>query len=175
MTHSNEALSRLRGITLEDLTAEQMDSVLGPSSISPQIISQFEQASLLADAVAAQRTYCGGVLPIPELGAVETTLINPLESAVIRPSGTEVWDIKNINAQGQGGTATITFSYTDGVSDSVIESSIGVGTVGKRLGDYLNDSTSPPWLITNSLYLKIEETGGAFGVGLFVARQVVGQ
>ena len=57
MTHSNEALSRLRGITLEDLTTEQMSSVLGPSSISPSVISQFEQATLLSAAQSAQKTF----------------------------------------------------------------------------------------------------------------------
>ena len=69
MTHSNEAYSRLRGITLDDLTAEQLNSVLGPSTISPNINGQFEQAQMLADAVTAQRTYCWG-LPVPEQGAV---------------------------------------------------------------------------------------------------------
>jgi len=171
MTHSNEALSRLRGITLENLTTTEMDSVLGPSSISPNINGQLKQAEMLAEAVSAQRTYCGGVLPIPEAGVVAGALVDPLGSSVIQPPGTEIWDIKQIRGVGQGATATAIIAYSDGTSDAIIYGAASFPTGGGRAD--LAAVISAPILLTNSLYLKFTETGGAAGIGLTYAYQVV--
>jgi len=174
MTHNGDALSRFRGILLQDVTIEQLDAVLGPTSLTPATAEQLEQAALIAQAVSAQRTYCpGSALPIPELGQVEGILVEALGTGLIQPSGTEIWDIKHIWAQGAGGTATITFSFTDGTADSDIQVGATVDTAGRKLD--LNESTSSPVYLTNSLYLKVEETAGSYGVALFIARQVVGR
>jgi len=171
MTHSNEAYSRLRGITLEDLTTEQMDSVLGPSSISPNINGQFEQAQMLAGALTAQRTYCGGVLPIPEAGSVTVALIEALGTGLIQPSGTEIWDIKSVRCIGMLGAATAEIVFTDGTEDCILYSASNIPTAGATID--FNDAVSAPMLLTNSLYIKITETGGNYAIQLQVAYQVV--
>jgi len=172
MTHNGDALSRFRGILLQDVTSEQLDAVLGPTSLTPATTDQLEQANLIAQAVSAQRTYCpGSALPIPEAGAVSTVLIDPLGVGVVQPSGTEIWDIKHIHGQGAGGTATSIIAFTDGTTDSIIRTAASFPAVGANAD--LNDFISAPLLLTNSLYLKFTETGGAFGIGLTVAYQVV--
>jgi len=165
MTHSNEALSRLRGITLEDLTTEQMSSVLGPSSISPAVVSQFEQANLLRDAITAQRCYSYG-LPIPEEGAVAVISIDPGSITFVQPSGTELWEIAAMQGFGVPGSADLQFSYTDGTSD-VEWALVTVIAAGTKVD--MNHLTPAQIRINNSLYFKIEETSGLNAATLFIA------
>jgi hypothetical protein len=171
MTHNGDALSRFRGVLLQDVTSEQLDAVLGPTSLTPATTDQLEQANLIAQAVSAQRTYCpGSALPIPEAGAVGTDLVDPLGSAVIQPPGTEIWDMKHIRGVGAGATATATIAFSDGTTDAVIYPAASFPTAGANVD--LNTQISAPVLLTNSLYLKFDETGGV-GVGLTFAYQVV--
>jgi hypothetical protein len=160
MTHSNEALSRLRGITLEDLTSEQMDSVLGPSSISPNINGQLEQAQSLANAVSAQRTYCGGVLPIPELGAVgQTDDIAAAGTGTIQPPGTELWQITGMMGTGLVGSAVIDVMWFDGTRFVTMVSQQTMTTAGAMID--INEKVSAPFILSNSLYLAISSASNA--------------
>jgi len=170
MTHSNEALSRLRGITLEDLTVEQMDSVLGPSSISPNINGQFEQAQLLAGAMAAQRCYAWG-LPIPDKSTITSQAVAAGEMVTIRPEGTEIWDIKAIRGFGVGGDATTTMSYADGAIALNLRVDDTVPAAGFLYR--IDFQVSSPVRINNALYLTVAETGLSNGLMVLVAYNVV--
>jgi len=155
MTHSNEAYSRLRGITLEDLTAEQLNSVLGPSTISPKINGQFEQAQMLADAVTAQRTYCWG-LPVPEQGAIGAQTVEALATAVIQPPGSELWQITGMMGTGLIGSAVIDIMWFDGSAGVLMISQKTVTTSGTMID--LNEKVSAPFILSNSLYLAVTAT-----------------
>jgi len=170
MTHSNEALARLRGVRLDDLTLEQMNSVLGPSSISPNVVSQFEQAALISDALNAQRLYGFG-LPIPEASSIFTDSGDPLATITIRPTGTEIWELKALRGLGLGGDATTTLSYEDG--SAVLNIRVGDTIAAAGTNYDLNNSISAPIQLTNSLYMTVQETGGAVGLAVFAAYTVV--
>jgi len=170
MTHNGDALSRFRGILLQDVTSEQLDAVLGPTSLTPATADQLEQANLIAQAVAAQRCYPFG-LPLPDASVVTNQVIDAGGTGVIQPQGTEIWDVLNIRAMGMGGEATATISWTDGANDSDINVAAAIDVGGTNVD--LNASVSGPRRLTNTAYLKITETGGTFGIGLFVAYHVV--
>jgi len=170
MTHNGDALSRFRGILLQDVTSQQLDAVLGPTSLTPATADQLEQANLIAQAVAAQRCYPFG-LPLPDASEVSSQEIDPIATGIIQPPGTEIWDILNVRAMGIGGQATATISWTDGVIDSDINVGAAIPVAGANVD--LNGSVSGPRRLTHTCYLKIAETGGVFGIGLFVAYHVV--
>lgn len=170
MTHNGDALSRFRGILLQDVTSEQLDAVLGPTSLTPATADQLEQANLIAQAVAAQRCYPFG-LPLPDASEVTTQVFDALAFGVIQPQGTEIWDILNIRAIGIGGEATATISWTDGANDSDFNVGAAIPAAGTNVD--LNSAVSGPVRLTNTGYLKVAETGGTFGIGLFVAYHVV--
>jgi hypothetical protein len=166
MTHSNEALSRLRGITLEDLTVEQLSSVLGPSSISPNINGQFEQASLLANAVSAQRTYALG-LPIPEAGTIVSSPLAAESGADFQPPGTEEWLIMGIGVTAGSGTPTIQVLLFDGSLTTLMHS----GASSTSESNFM--PLEVPFTITNSLYLRLYNTHASDAAGCTVAYQKV--
>jgi len=160
MTHNGEALSRLRGIRLTDLTAAQMGSVLGTTTLTPDTIDALEQAAIVSQGLTAQRTYANGNVPIPEQSAIfVANTQDPLATITIQPEGTEVWEIKAIRGFGVGGSCTTTLSYEDGSN-----------TLNLRVGDTilaagslydLNNVNDGPIVLTNTLYITVQETGGS--------------
>jgi len=159
MTHSNEALSLLRGITLEDLTTEQMSSVLGPSSISPAVVSQFEQAALLAAAQSAQKTYPWG-LPIPAESAIAQYSFEADGYVDIQPPGTELWEIAAMEGYGALASSDLAFFYWDGTAG--VEWHLAtVSQTGTKID--MNSLTPTQIRINNSLYFRIQNTNTVAG------------
>ena len=165
MTHNGDALSRFRGVLLQDVTSEQLDAVLGPTSLTPATADQLEQANLIAQAVAAQR--CGPYgLPIAEGGAGAIISIDPGGLELVQPTGTELWEIAAMQGFGVPGSADLKFSYTDGTSD--VEWTLStVSAAGTSID--MNHLTPAQIRINNSLYFKIEETSGLNAATLFIA------
>ena len=152
MTNGNLALSRLRGIRLNELTTAQLNSVLGVSSISPSTAEQLGEAALIADALDSSRTYAYG-LPVPELGAVQPSPPFAESAHLVQPNGTELWAIMGIQIVADGGTDTVVISLTDGSVSCVIHSG-ATSTTAQSFFPW-----ESPLIISNALYLEIENSG----------------
>jgi len=170
MTHNGDALSRFRGVLLQDVTSEQLDAVLGPTSLTPATADQLEQAALIAQAVSAQRTNANGNLPIPEASSILTANTDLLGVITIKPTGTEIWVVKAMIGFGLGGTATSTMSYVTDTDSLPIKSGDSISVTGTRYD--LNDKIAAPLELTSAMWLTIEETGGAFGIAVKTAYTV---
>ena len=167
---NGEALSRLRGIRLNDLTTEQLNSVLGTTTLTPATADALIQGSMASEAVRAQRTYAWG-LPIPDAGVVVSFFTGPGGTVTLQPTGSEVWDIKAIKGNGEGGAATTTMSYTDGSVSLPFRVGDTIAEAGTNYD--LNEKISAPIVLTNSMYITVEETGTTNGLTILVAYQVV--
>ena len=168
MTHNNEALSRLRGIRLDDLTIAQLDSVLGPTTITPATVDQLNQAAQLAGAIAAQRTYAQGIV-IPESGTIQVQPVPTEQSGFFTPSGTEVWALMGIQIVSDGGTPTVNIQLDDGIGN----------TCEIHHGDASTTATSFfPWespiYLTSSLFLTVQNTDASNNVTATVAFHKLG-
>jgi len=170
MTHNGDALSRFRGVLLQDVTCEQLDAVLGPTSLTPATADQLEQANLIAQAVVAQRTNANGNLPIPEESTIITPTTDPLGTITIKPTGTEIWVVKAMIGYGMGGDATSTMYFVTDTDSLPIKTGDTITAAGTRYD--LNDKIASPIELTSAMWLTIEETGGAFGLAVKTAYTV---
>jgi hypothetical protein len=157
---------QLTGVKIQDATITQLDFTKN-TFIDEASIGWWKGPITISKVIEASRLYGGGTLPIPETGAIETIAIAGGGDNTIRPTGTELWDIKAIYAVATGGAATVMISYTDGSSGVPIKVGASVATTGTAFD--LNELTSVPFTLSNALYLQITETGGANAVQFFVA------
>jgi len=175
MTHNGDALSRFRGVLLQDVTSEQLDAVLGPTSLTPATADQLEQANLIAQAVAAQRTAPHG-MPIHDSGDIVTTLVGTGEDFDIQPPGTEVWRLTGMSMQGAGGTGEAGISYYDGSTQQPIATGLVVTAAGVIIGAYgaVSDiQILNPIFLTNAIYWKVLNTGLTYPVQVIYSYQLV--
>ena len=170
MADEPDVYSYLATSKVSEVTLTQLEQSLENSFINKRNIESWKGPITVHRLLEVSRTYPWG-LPIPEAGAVTVSVIGALETYLIQPPGTEIWDIKHVRLVGAGGTATAEIAFTDGVSDCIIASAASVPAVGTDLD--LNDQISSPVLLTNSLYLKVTETGGSFGIQIQLAYHVV--
>lgn len=170
--HDADLYDYLATSKVSDVTIAQLEQALENSFINKTNIEFWKGPITVHRLLEVSRTYPWG-LPVPEAGAVGTVLIDPIQSGVIQPPGTEIWDIKHIRGQGAGATATAIISFSDGTTDAIIYEAASFPTAGANVD--LNSLVSAPILLTNSLYLKFTETGAAAGMALTVAYQVVGK
>jgi hypothetical protein len=153
--------------SFSDLTITQLNAGTSVTAVDQATINYWKGPLTLARVLEASRTYAGGTLPIPETGAIETVTITGGGDNTIRPTGTELWNIKAIFGIATGGAATVMMSYTDGVNAVPIKVGAAVATSGTAFD--LNEISSVPFTLSNALYLQITETGGANAVQFFVA------
>jgi len=172
MTHNGEALSRLRGIRLDALTSAEMSSVLGTTTLTPATSDALVQAAIVSQGISAQRTYPWG-MPIPEQSSIFTESVEALGTVTVQPSGTEVWEIKAIRGFGVVGSCTTTLSYADG--SNVLNLRVGDTIAANGQLFDMNNINDGPVVLTNSLYITIEETGGTNGLVIMVAYNKVSQ
>ena len=165
MSHEPDIFGYLATTKISGITTALLDDSAKNSYAAKKNITFWKGPISIWATVRASRTYPGGIV-IPESGTIELVSMPPGESAVLQPPGTEVWHIKGIVGTGQGGAATATLSWADGVDTVVIDSGQSFSTGG----DHFDYSATPPMTasqpltISNSLYLEFEETGGAQGV-----------
>ena len=151
--------------SLSELTVTQLNSGSSVTAVDRATINYWKGPITLSRIVQSSRTYPWG-LEIPETGAITTVDVAAGDSDTLQPTGTEIWRIKAIYAIATGGTATITMAYTDGASIVPIKVGASVATSGTIFD--LNELTSVPFSITNSLYLTFLETGTTNPVQFFV-------
>ena len=144
--------------SLSDLTVTQLNAGSSVTSVDQATINYWKGPITLARILQSSRTYAGGTLPIPETGTIETLVVTAGGDTTIQPTGTELWRIKAIYAIATGGAATVMLSYTDGLNTVPIKVGASVTTYGTLFD--LNELTSVPFTLSNSLYLVFTETGG---------------
>ena len=151
--------------SLSELTVTQLNSGSSVTAVDRATINYWKGPITLSRIVQSSRTYPWG-LEIPETGAIETLVLAAGADDTLQPTGTEIWRIKAIYGVAAGGTATITMAYTDGTLVVPIKVGASVATSGTIFD--LNELTSVPFSITNSLYLQFFETGSTNAVNFFV-------
>ena len=150
------ATTQVSGLTITQLDASSKNTFINKSNI------QFWKGPITAFRILeSSRTYPFG-LEIPETGAIETVAVTGGGDNTLQPTGTELWRIKAIHAIATGGAATVMISYTDGTSAVPIKVGASVATSGTLFD--LNELTSVPFTLSNSMYLSFTETGGANAV-----------
>ena len=170
MTHNGDALSRFRGVLLQDVTSAQLDSVLGPTSLTPSTADQLQEANLIAQAVSAQRTYAHG-MAIPELSAVISSGSVPAGMfADFQPSGTEVWVVLGLDGTSEAGTVESLVVLTDGAQQVITHSPYNVTTAGLNIFHF-----EAPFQITNSVYLRVINQDLSTAATYNIAYHVVSQ
>jgi hypothetical protein len=152
--------------SFSDLTITQLNAGTSVTAVDQATINYWKGPLTLSRVLEASRTYAGGTLPIPETGDIVQVAIAGGADGTLQPSGTELWEIKAIYAVATGGSATCRLSYYDGSSPVPWNSGISVAINGTIID--LNN-TGPPLILSNSLYLQFEETGGANAVTFFIA------
>ena len=148
--------------SLSDLTVTQLNAGSSVTAVDQATVSYWKGPITLARILESSRTYAGGTLEIPETGAIETVAVTAGGDNYVQPSGTELWRIKAIHGIATGGTATVMISYTDGSSGVPIKVGASVATSGTLFD--LNELSSDPFTLSNTMYLQFTETGGVNAV-----------
>ena len=155
---------------LSDLTVTQLNSGSSVTAIDEATIEYWRGPITLARIAQSSRTYAWGMV-IPEAGNIQTVIVPAGDVGILRPEGSEIWQIQGIEGTGQGGSATGSLFWFNGSASVTIDSGQTFTTGGNNF-DY--SSTPPitgaqPMTITNSLYLSFAETGGAQDVHFNIA------
>jgi len=157
MAHEARSIyEQLTGVKVDDVTIEQLDFTRN-TFVDKESIEYWRGVITISKILEASRTYSWG-LPVPEQGAVGSSTIPPGDSNTIQPSGTELWVIAGMMGTGLGGSAVIDIAWYDGSGSVIMVSSQTVTTSGTMID--INEKVSAPFILSNSLYLQITETGG---------------
>lgn len=130
----------LTGVKIGNVTTGQLDSAASRTYVDTATREFWNPILLLSHVVKAARTYAYG-LPIPELGAVWTQEVANGAVATVQPTGTELWQVQNIDLD------NCSVAFSDGTTISPIAL----------------DATSPnrTFIISNTLYLVFQNASGS--------------
>lgn len=131
----------LTGVKIGDVKTESFDGANSRTYVDTASIEFWNPIILLSRVLDATRTYAHG-LSIPEQGAIWTQALAPSADVDVRPSGTEIWMVENIDLD------NCTAEFNDGTSKSAIQF---LSPTGAGRG----------WLVTNTLYLTFTNASGA--------------
>ena len=144
--------------SLSELTVTQLNSGSSVTAVDRATINYWKGPITLSRIVQSSRTYPWG-LPIPEAGAVLVTdPCQPSESLTIQPSGTELWQIAGISGVAAAAPAVLDISWYDGSNNVLMVSQQTIQTTETMID--INEKVSAPFVLSNSLYLNVEETAG---------------
>ena len=173
MAHGGEpdAYDYLATSKVGDLTVAQLEQTLENSFLNKTNLEFWKGPITMHRLLEVSRTYPWG-LPVPEQSTIFTESVAAGETITVRPSGTEIWEVLALRGIGVGGNATTTLSFEDGTRTLNLRVGDTIATTGTPYD--LNDKVNSPLLLTNSLYLTIEETGTTNGVMILMAYHTVG-
>jgi len=143
---------------VSDVTVAQLQQSLENSFIAKSNIEFWKGPITVHRLLEVSRTYPWG-LPIPNESAIEAVVVEPLGQQTIQPPGTEEWQITGLFGTGIIGSAVIDIAWYDGSADLVMVSAKTVPTAGSMID--INEKVSAPFILTNSMYLLVSETGGS--------------
>jgi len=86
----------LTGVKIDEATITQLDSATGRTFVDTQSIEFWQGVLTLSHVMKAARTYPHG-LPIPETGDTATVTIADGANAPIKPAGTEIYRLMNVD------------------------------------------------------------------------------
>jgi len=169
MAHGGEpdAYDYLATSKVGDLTVAQLEQTLENSFLNKTNLEFWKGPIVMNKLLEVSRTYPGAGMPIPEASAIFTESVAAGETVTLRPTGSEVWEVRALRGMGVGGNATTTMSYEDGTLSLVIRPGDTVLTTGTNYD--LEEKVSGPLYLTNSLWLTIEETGTTNGLLILMA------
>ena len=158
MADEPDVYSYLATSKVSEVTVAQLEQSLENSFINKRNIESWKGPITVHRLLEVSRTYPWG-LPIPELGAVlQTAPIDPSGSGVIQPDGSELWQVTGMMGTGAVADAVVDISWYDGSNNVVMVSQKTLTTAGVMID--INEKVSAPFVLSNSLYLKIDETAG---------------
>jgi len=86
----------LTGVKIEEATVSNLDSATGRTFVDRQSIEFWQGILTLSHVMKAARTYPHGIV-IPETGLVEVVTVADSATESIKPTGTEVWRVENVD------------------------------------------------------------------------------
>ena len=137
---SSSIYDLLTGVKIGDVTTTQLDSAASRTYVDTSTREFWNPILLLSHVVKAARTYAHGI-SIPESGAIWTEEVANGATGYVRPPGTEVWRVENIDLDN-----CIALFY-DGTNVSPIPVAAPYN--------------SPPFFITNTIYLAFNNGSGS--------------
>jgi hypothetical protein len=166
MSHDPDVFGYLATSKISEITTALLDDSTKNTYANKSNVKFWKGPISIWATVRATRTYPGG-LEIPETGAIAQTIVTAGESEDLRPTGTELWRVKGIFAIATGGVGTVNISYTDGSTVVPIRVGVSVATAGTIID--LNEVTTGPVTLSNTLYLDYTETGNINNVSFSTA------
>jgi len=172
MSHEPDIFGYLATSKISEITTDLLDDSTKETYANKSNVKFWKGPISIWATVRASRTYPNGGY-IPESGGVAVVNVNPGDTNTLQPEGTEVWEIQGIEGFGVGGSAVATISWFDGTSPVTLDAGQAFSTGGDHF-DYNYAGGVPitngqPMCISNSLYFRFEETGGAQGVVFQIA------
>jgi len=137
----------LTGVKIDDATVAQLDSATGRTFVDRDTIEFWQGVLTLSHVMKAARTYPHGLV-IPETGAVQIETIANGADATIKPSGTEIWRVENVDAD----NCTIEMQDGDGNLSPIL--------LTAPAGAPYTQTWSVPFYITSTLFLKFTNGSG---------------
>ena len=131
---------------ISELTIENLDAATERTFVEKDGMDFWQGILVLSHVLNASRTYAHG-LPIPESGAVHIETIADSADATIKPTGTEVWRVENIDLD----NCTVEFQDGDG-NLSPVTFQFG--------GQYQAPFFTLPFHISSTLFLKFTNGSG---------------
>ena len=136
----------LSKFTLADVTTELLDSASKVTNIDQSNLEFWQGVITVRRILEDSRTYPHG-LPIPESGVVHIETIANGADATLKPPGTEIWRVQNIDLD----NCSIAFEDSDG-NESTITTVFG--------GQYQGPTFSVPLYLSASMGLKFYNASG---------------
>lgn len=137
----------LTGVKIDDATIAQLDTATGRTFVDRDSIEFWQGILTLSHVMKAARTYPHGIV-IPESGVVHIETIADSADATIKPTGTEVWRVENIDLD----NCTVSFEDGEG-NESPITFQFG--------GQYQAPFFEMPLFLSATLFLKFYNGSGA--------------
>jgi len=151
---------------IDDITIAQLNTATSNSAVDEASI-EFWKGPIVLQRVLQMRTYPWG-LPIPEQSKIVSQAVNPGDTLVLQPSGTELWNVIAIAVTAAAGTATVSVNMYDGTTDAMMHSSTVTTTA----------SVVFPWEspipLTNTVFMRVSNTDLTNPIQVQVAYHKVG-
>lgn len=131
----------LANVQISGVTVTQLNSATKSTFANRSNLEFWKGPITIARLLESNRTYSHG-LAIPELGAVAANSIDSMQSADVRPTGSEIWMIEAVSTDND-----ISISLNDGSNTATLQGTSSTPFVPANL------------FITNSLYLTLGNGG----------------
>ena len=150
MTSNVEIYNLLNKVKVSAVKTTQLNEMTSRTAVDKDAVEFWSGVITVARAIGESRTFAHG-LPIYDTGAVIANAIDDGSDSTILPTGTEVWQIQNIDLQGC--TAALRDVSTGSMSQ-LTSSTFQSGTIylSSSLALYFNNGSGSPKTPTLTYY-----------------------